>query len=403
MPLATGVAKQLRYKKEVTWGVAPGASGAQLLRRVTSDLDLSKETYESSEIRSDYQVSDYRHGIRRVQGSINGELSPGTYKDFMAAAMRQAFQTAPTSGALINVTASATAPHYVRASGSWITNGFKVGDVVRWSGWLVATTNNARNFLITALTATDMSGIHLDGTAVVARASGDSVTVTLQGKKTWTPQTGHTDESFAIEHWFADVSRSELYLGCKVDAIDLELPPTGISKINLGFMGANVTDAATAYYTSPTVETTSGVLAAVNGYLYVQGTQIAICTGLKVSYKGGMSSDPVVGASTVPDIFEGRVMVEGEMSAYFENNTFRDLFINETEATLFCTFTTANIATADFISLVLPRIKYNGSKKSDGEKAIIQTMPFKALLNGAGGSSVNSEKATLTIQDSTVA
>jgi hypothetical protein len=88
---ATGVAKQLRYKAESTWGTAPGASGAQLLRRVTSTLDLKKQTYRSNEIRSDYQVNDMRHGVRSVEGTINGELSPGTYKDFLAAAVRKAF------------------------------------------------------------------------------------------------------------------------------------------------------------------------------------------------------------------------------------------------------------------------------------------------------------------------
>jgi len=91
MPFATGVAKQLRYKKESTWGAAPGASGAQLLRRVTSDLSLSKETYQSGEIRSDYQIADYRHGVRSVAGTVNGELSPGTYSDFVGSALRRNF------------------------------------------------------------------------------------------------------------------------------------------------------------------------------------------------------------------------------------------------------------------------------------------------------------------------
>ena len=41
MTIAAGVAKQLRYKVEATFGTAPGASGAQVLRRVNSNLDLS--------------------------------------------------------------------------------------------------------------------------------------------------------------------------------------------------------------------------------------------------------------------------------------------------------------------------------------------------------------------------
>ena len=88
MTIAAGVAKQLRYKVEATFGTAPGASGAQVLRRVNSNLDLSKDTYQSAEIRTDYQIADMRHGVRRVGGNIKGEISPGTYKDFMTMAMK---------------------------------------------------------------------------------------------------------------------------------------------------------------------------------------------------------------------------------------------------------------------------------------------------------------------------
>jgi hypothetical protein len=181
MAIAQGVSKQLIYKKEASWGVAPGATGGQQLRRVTSNIDLAKETYSSEEIRTDAQDAEFRHGVRSVTGSINGELSVGTYNDFYAAILRQAFQTAATTGALIVVTAAAAGPQYVRSSGSFLTDGFKVGDVIRWTGWATATENNARNFLITALTATDMTGINLDGTAVGAEAAGASVTGTVQG------------------------------------------------------------------------------------------------------------------------------------------------------------------------------------------------------------------------------
>src|SRR6185369_12106217 len=104
MTIATGVAKRLKYKVESTWGTVPSASGSQALRRVTSGLALKKQTYESAELLATYQRQDFRHGIRSVEGPINGEISPGTYKDFMAAAVRRAF-TAVTAitGASITI------------------------------------------------------------------------------------------------------------------------------------------------------------------------------------------------------------------------------------------------------------------------------------------------------------
>lgn len=400
MPNAAGMFKQLRYKKESAWGTAPGASGAQILRRVTSNVGLKKQTFQSAEIRSDYQMNDFRHGVRSVEGSINGELSAGTWKDFFAAVCRQAFQTAPTTGALTNVTAAASNPQFVRAAGSFLTDGFKVGDIVRWSGWVVATANNTRNFLITALTATNMTGVFLDGTAVVARASGDSVTCVLTGKKTWAPTSGHTDDSFAFEHWFSDIAQSELFTGCKISRMALNLPPTGIATIQLDVMGQDITTATSQYYTSPTVETTTGALAAANGALYVAGTAIAVVTGLQMNLNANMTSDAVVGSNKYADIFEGRILVDGQFTAYFVDATARDYFVNETEISLNGVFTSANSATADFISVMLPRIKVGGADKDDGEKGIVQTFPFQALYNNAGGAGISSQNTTISIQDS---
>ena len=404
MPISTGVAKQVRYKKETTWGTAPVVvTGAQLLRRVTSNLDLAKQTYQSAEIRSDYQIADFRHGVRSVNGAINGELSPGTYKDFFAAALRADYATPATTGALITVTATVAAPQFVRSTGSWLTDGFKVGDVVRHSGW--ATTgvpNNARNFLITALTATDKTGVFLDGTAPGPKVAGDSVTIVLAGKKTMTPVTGHTDESFSIEHWFADLSQSELFTGCKVASIDLALPPTGISTCALNFMGKDMASDVVEYYTTPTAETTTGVLASVNGAIYVGNQKIALLTGLTLKVNGNMTADPVVGSNTYPDIFEGSVVVDGQMTALFTDGTLRDYFLNETEVGIYAVFTTGNGAADDFIAFNMPRVKAGGAGKDDGQKGIVQTIPFQALFNKNGGTGISSDKTTLSVQDSTV-
>jgi hypothetical protein len=114
MTIATGVNKQLKYKVEVTWGTVPAAASAQRLRRVTSTLNLKKRTFESNEILSHVQRVDFRHGVRSVEGAINGELSPGTYKDFMAAAVRRAY-TAVTAITALSITISGTGPTYTIA------------------------------------------------------------------------------------------------------------------------------------------------------------------------------------------------------------------------------------------------------------------------------------------------
>lgn len=406
MTIATGVNKQVKYKVESAWGTVPAAATAQALRRVTSDIDLTKDVYESNEIRTDYQVADMRHGSRSVGGTINGELSPGTYKDFMAAALRQAWQTQVTTGAIITVTAAVTtgaAGTFTRSTGSFFTDGFKIGQVVQWSGF--ATTgvpNNAHNFYITALTALIMTGVMLDGVAVGPKAAGDSVTGVTVGKFASAPLTSHTDLSYSIEHYYSDLVLSEVFSGCKVSQIDVQLPATGMATIGVGFMGKDITTASAEYFTSPTAQTTTGILAAVNGAIYVAGAAVANITGMNFTINGNMKGEAVVGSDTKPDIFEGRIQVSGQITAFFETATLRDLFINETLASINCVFTTANTAAADFIAFSFPTVKVGGAKKDDGDKGLIQTLPFTALLNTTGGtaSTLSTLKTTLTIQDS---
>jgi hypothetical protein len=406
MAIATGVNKQVKYKVEATYGTIPAAGSSQALRRVTSDIDLSKETYESNEIRTDYQIADFRHGVKSIGGTINGELSPATYKDFFAAALRQAWQTQVTTGAIITVTSAVTtgaSGTFTRASGSYFTDGFKIGQVVQWSGF--ATTgvpNNAHNFMITALTALIMTGTMLDGVAVGAKVAGDSVTCVTMGKFASVPLTGHTDLSYSIEHYFSDLVLSEVFSGCKVSQIAVQLPATGMATVGIGFMGQNITTAGAEYFTSPTAETTSGILAAVNGAIYVDGTAVGNVTGMNFTINGNMTSNSVIGSNIHADIFEGRVQVSGQITAFFESATLRDLFINETKASINCVFTTANTAAADFIAFSFPSVKLGGAKKDDGDKGLIQTLPFTALLNGTGGTAttLSTLKTTLTIQDS---
>ncbi len=401
MTIATGVAKRLAYKKESAWGTAPGATGAQVLRRVSSDLSLRKQTYESNEINSHYQRVDMRHGIRTVEGSIQGELSAGTWKDFMAAAVRRAY-AAVSALTSLSITVAGTGPTYTvtRGSGDFLAGGIKAGQVVRLTAGSFNAANLNKNLLVLSATATVLTVMPLNGVALVAEGPVASATVSVPGKTTYAPITGHTDESFAIEHWHADVSQSELFLGCKVNQLDLNLPPTGMATIGLQFMGKDMTPGVAAYYTTPTAETETGILAAVNGILVAQGSAIALVTGMSISVAGNMQAEAVVGSNTYADITEGRILVNGQLTALFESATQRDWFRNETEVALFAAMSASPSAAADFIALSLPRVKFGDASKDDGDKAIVQTLPFTGLLNVSGGAGTSSEESTLAFQDS---
>ena len=407
MTIATGVAKKLVYKKQSALGTIAAAAGAQYLRRVTSDIDLKKATYQSAEIRSDYQRADFRHGIRTVDGTISGELSPGSYADFIGSSVRQAWQSPSTTGAIITVAAAVTtgaSGTFTRSAGSYLTDGFKIGDVVRWTGW--ATTgvpNNAHNFLITSLTATVMTGTMLDGVAVGAKIAGDSVTCTVVGKKNWVPLTGHLREYYTIEHAYTDITQSEVFTDCVIGQATFKMPASGMNTCEFPVMGLNMTTDTAAYFTTPTAAVGTGVTAAANGALYIGGAAVGLVTGLDITLNGNYSTPGgVVGSNVEPDIFQGSIDVTGNATVLFQDGTFRDYFLNETEVSLIAVFTTANTPNADFFGVTMSRLKFGGASKDDGEKGLTLTMPFTALLNSSGGTAVADLATTISFQDSTL-
>ena len=186
--------------------------------------------------------------------------------------------------------------------------------------------------------------------------------------------------------------------------MDIDLPATGISKVNFNVMGLDMDTSTSAYFTSPTAATSGGVLAAVNGAVYVQGVAVGLITGLKFTVNGNHKAPGgIVGSNVDPDIFPGVIDVTGEATVFFSDATMRDYFINETEVSIIAVFTTGNSANSDFQSHVFHRVKMGGAAKDDGENGLTMTMPFTALENTAGGSGTNSIATTYWVQDSLAA
>lgn len=410
MTIASGVLKKVVMAVQAAKGTQAAANAASAIykRRISSTIDMQKETYQSNEIRTDQQISDFRHGVRSVSGTISYELSPGVLNLEIPALLRKAWATGANSGALSDVVAAVTtgaAGTFTTTGGTFMTAGLKVGDVIRWTGWASpATANNAHNFLITALTETVMTGVMLDGVAVVAKTAGDSVTATVVGKKCWVPDTGQTNDYLTIEHNYSDLDLSEVFTDCKINSIAFKLPPTGMATADASVSGIDMVaySAGTApYFSSPATSSAGSVLAAVNGALYVSGTKVALLTGLDFTVDGGEKAlDAVVGSSVKPDIVHGRVSVTGNMTVYFEDATFRNYFVNETEVSVVAAFTSSNAAAADVMAFTMSRVKVGGASKDDGEKGLVQTMPFQALLNTAGSATAANLYTTISIQDS---
>jgi hypothetical protein len=399
MPISKGTAKQVGYKKETTFGVLAGPTSAKLLRRVTANFNLTKETYESAEIRTDRQVADMRHGVRSADGTLNGELSSASYADFMGSVVGKDFVTV-TLGAAAQTTVTAVGSVYtlVRATGSWLTDGLKVGMVIRASG-LTTSGDNSKNLLVASLTATNAVVVPLNGSTMTAQGTATSVTITAPGKQTFVPTTGHTDDSYTIEEFYADIAQSEVYTGMKVNSLAVQLPATGLTTIDVAFAGKDLTQTGTTqYFTSPTAQGTTGIFAAVNGVMLVQGAPVALITSADFTIERATENATVVGSNSVADIFTGRIRVSGNLSVYFQDATFRDYFNAETPVSLVLSVTADSSATANFVAFTLPKVKLGSFTKDDTELGLTASSSFQALLNDV--TTAGLAATTIQIQDS---
>lgn len=401
MPIGKGTAKQVCYKRESSWGTLAGAASGKQLRRVTASFNLIKDAYESNEIRTDRQVADYRHGVRSAEGSLNGELSVGSYSDFMQSIVGRDF-AAVTLGAAVNCTVTVAGSVYtvIRATGSWLTSGARVGQIVRFAG-LTAVADNSRNFLVASVSALNLVVVPLNGLAPVAQGVATSVTTTVPGKTTYVPASGHTDDSYTFEEWYSDIAQSEVYTGVKVNSLAVQLPATGLSTVDFGFVGKDLTQKGTAqYFTSPTAQGTTGVLAAVNGVMLVNGAPVALVTSADMSIERATENATAVGSNSIAEIFTGRIRASGNLSVYFQDAQFRDYFDAETPVSIVFTMTQDNTATSNAISITLPKVKLGSFQRDDQELGIVAQTSFTALLNDVTAAGL--EGTTVQIQDTSI-
>ncbi len=403
--MSSGQHREVRIKKNAgAYGALAGATGAKLFTRVSTDIDLKKNRYQSARIKQSQQRSDSRHGTRRGEGTFRDELACGAFVDLFAAVLRTAWAAGATSGAIITVAASATPPHFVRTSGSWITDGFRVGALVRPAGFTTTgAVNNGRNFIITALTALDMTVAEVgeETTTIGAKAAGDSVTFVEAGKTLIVPQSGHTKDDFNMEYLYTDFTpvRSELFVGAVPTGFTISIQPDNMTGVEFPFLAKNRIDAAAEYFTTPAAVDTHRTFGSAIGLLHLYGSLALHITSLNLTVKGNHQSGNPILAPTINKVYPGRVEVEASVSGYLENFTMRDAFAAETEGNMIFFLAATEANGADSFGVVLPRIKVMDNTIADSETNFVENVPIEALENDTA---TGKDLTTIRLQDTTL-
>lgn len=396
MTVQTGLAAEIAFEAEAAFGVKPAAPAGRLLRRVSTSLHLAKTMLRSDEVRGDAQLAVCREGLRRVEGELRGELAPGAWDDFLAAGLRGAWQTGASFAAApgAGVTADTATRTFTRAAGSWLDDGFKTGDVVRWSG--LSAGNDGRNLRVEALTAVAMTVAEAVETVA---APEEGCACAVAGAKA---MTGTAQPSFTIEQHYADAGFSQVFTGCRVARLQLGLSPNGLATVAFTVAGRDmeiIEDADAPFFAAPAAPGNVPPLAAVDGLLRLGGRDLGIVTGLDLRVDLNVSAEPVVGARDAAALCYGRTEIGGTVTAFLEDAALLAAFAAGEEAALHALLAAPGAEPRDFVALHLPRLVFTGGEVLDrGQEGMPVRLPFQALLRTDGGPGTAWDKAAMVVQ-----
>jgi len=357
----------------------------QTLRVTSMNINLERNLLESGEIRSSGMQSDVRHGFNQISGSLGFELSRAAFDDWMEAALRGRFTTVAgvNSGSdtiAVGAGIAGTAV-FTRSAGSWIANGFRVGDLVN----VAAGTLNADNvgqWRILALTATTMTVEDPTDKAFVESGKNAVEDFTLAGRRL---DAGTTKITFGVERQFTDIGQYQVFNGVTAGNFQLSLDPEQIATATvdvIGLSGGDIsgTSIVTGNVLTPQVAPSFSPFAWQDGAVYEGKVSNAVVTGGNVTVNPQRSLEAVVGSRFSPDIFEGTMQVEAQLDAFLETGaSLFGKFYDETESQLWLTLTDPDSAT-EFLSIVVPRTKYTGAQLDPQQEGpITQNLPFRGL------------------------
>jgi hypothetical protein len=180
MPISSGTRADLIYVEQTNPATVP-TSGWKKLRATSRNVNLVKDTLESEEVRSDREITDFRHGFNRVEGSIGAQVGVKDFDDMIRFGLGGTWTGVVAS--IKTISTATGANRITRATGSFITDGFRPGDIVRLAGTSDSAIN-VGNILVTAVVASELTVSPPTGvTWSATTGSGDEV-LTLDGSNT---------------------------------------------------------------------------------------------------------------------------------------------------------------------------------------------------------------------------
>lgn len=358
MAIASGNKVFVHTVEETTTGSTPtlNPGDTKILRALARNVNLKKATLESQEVSLFRTQTEVRQGFNQVAGEIGFELSTDSWNDMFrwnmggAVAAWTAY-TAVTNAHGVFITAPST---ITRTSGNWITDGYRIGDIIRGSNWTTGA-NNA-DFRITAIGGTGGAAITVGETTLATEATAPTKQFLGVGKRL---DVGTTFKTFTLERVFSDINEFQVFRGMTVNTVRLSARPDALIGGSFGLLGMSATlNNATTMQSAPTAANSNPPMAAFEAVILGGGSSLNAVTSWDMLMDSQRSLQGVCGSKFSPDVFDGTFKATGTISTMFQNDSFMTFF--ETETILNPLQLKAVDLNGDFISFVVHRPKFLG-------------------------------------------
>ena len=243
MARASGSRWQPSYVTESSLGVPSGTEFKKTRLLLASALEQKRSNLQSQQAVGDRSVAPGRLGNKTNTFRANGELSYGTFEDFIASACMNSWVAAGTAISALSVTVDAGTTNTMAATGIGGTGAslISVGDYVKVSGFASGYTANNGFFKVTArtdnmLTFGEAKDPETGASLLTAATSQAGITVQRMGYLI----TGSTEKSLAFEDAQLDIPFYFEALGCVANGMTLSLATDGIVTCNFDFIAKKI-------------------------------------------------------------------------------------------------------------------------------------------------------------------
>ena len=195
---------------------------------------------------------------------------------------------------------------------------------------------------------------------------------------------GTTPKFLTLEDYAGDIDQARLFTGCAASTMNVSMAPNQMVSATFGMVGKDMTISATektvaAAGVGEPFDAYSGSLLVADVDGIGGASALSIVTSVDFTVTNSFAPTFVVGNDSAPQLEFGRAEVEGTITAYFEDATLINRFLNETESAIEVSVADPSANTMTFL---FPRVKFNAADiPVDGPTSRVVTLPFVALYD----------------------